>query len=111
MSYVCLTDDDIALISCGGTDFIDNRGAPLQDERMTRVKYFGPLMELTGTDEEQLEIAFPITVAKLRVTLEHYHPALAGESFRIAVDAVMRDSDTTLSAAGEIACLPAFAGG
>jgi len=106
-----MTDDDIVLISCGGGDFLDIRGAPLQDNRMTHVRYFGPLMELTGTDEEQLEIAFPITVARLRVTLEQHHPALSGEIFRIAVDAVMRDSDTTLSAAGEVACLPAFAGG
>lgn len=78
---------------------------------MTRIRYFGPLMELTGTDEEHLNITFPITVGELRGALEQQHPALATESFRIAVDAVMRDTDTTLSAAGEVACLPAFAGG
>lgn len=106
-----MTGGDSGLIRYVGGDFLDNRGTPLQDYSMTRVRYFGPLMELTGTDEEQLKITFPITVSTLRATLEQQHPALTGESFRIAVDAVMRDSDTTLSAAGEVACLPAFAGG
>ncbi len=102
---------DIDSITYNGGDFLDTRGAPLHYYCMTRIRYFGPLTELTGTNEEHLKITFPLTVGELRGALEQQHPALAAESFRIAVDAVIRDTDTTLSAAGEVACLPAFAGG
>jgi len=106
-----MTGANIAWSIYGGGDVLDNHAAPLQHYPMTRVRYFGPLTELSGTDEEQLEIAFPIIVGELRTALEQKHPALSGQSFRIAVDAVIRESNSTVAAAGEIACLAAFAGG
>lgn len=75
------------------------------------VRYFGPLLDVTGTGEENVPLPLPATVAQIEAQLHRLHPELRGHRYRIAVDETLRTSDETIDHAAEIALLPPFSGG
>ena len=75
------------------------------------VRYFGPLLDVTGSDQEQVPITLPATVAEIEAELQRLHPGLSAQCYRIAVDETLRTGGETIERAVEIALLPPFSGG
>lgn len=75
------------------------------------VRYFGPLLDVTGTGEESVSLTLPATVTQIEEQLQRLHPGLRGQRYRIAVDETFRASGETIDRAAEIALLPPFSGG
>ena len=75
------------------------------------VRYFGPLLDVTGTAEETLEIALPARVSDIERQIQRSRPGLERHRYRIAVDEAFRDGGDSIEQASEIALLPAFSGG
>ena len=75
------------------------------------VRYFGPLLDVTGTAEETLEIALPARVSDIERQIQRSRPGLERHLYRIAVDEAFRDGGDSIEQASEIALLPAFSGG
>ena len=75
------------------------------------VRYFGPLLDVTGTAEETLEIALPARVSDIERQIQRSRPGLELHYYRIAVDEAFRDRGDSIEQVREIALLPAFSGG
>ncbi len=75
------------------------------------VRYFGPLLDITGTGEEAVSLTLPATIAQIEERLQQLHPELRGQRYRIAVDETLRTAGETIDEAAEIALLPPFSGG
>jgi len=79
---------------------------------MARVLLFGPLRDLAGWREREIDIA---SLAALRSFLvdedADLGAALAGPGVQVAVDQALVRGDRDLSAASEVAFLPPMSGG
>lgn len=79
---------------------------------MARVLLFGPLRDLAGWREREIEAA---TVAELRAFLAHEDArlgaALAGKGVQVAVDQAIARGDLGLGPNSEVAFLPPMSGG
>lgn len=75
------------------------------------VRYFGPLMDITGTTGESVTLQLPDTVGGIRDQLLALRPGLQAVEYRIAVDETVREPHEQVAAAREVALLPAFSGG
>ncbi|TVR68407.1 MAG: MoaD/ThiS family protein [Spirochaetaceae bacterium] len=75
------------------------------------VRYFGPLLDVTGREGESIELELPATVARIEEEILRVHPELRQREFRIAVDETFRERDEVVEGAREVALLPAFSGG
>jgi molybdopterin converting factor small subunit len=76
------------------------------------IKYFGRIVEITGSDEDQLECSHSISIADFKRTLlSRYYPNLNNESFQIAVNQELKSEDFIINQDCELAILPPFAGG
>jgi molybdopterin synthase sulfur carrier subunit len=79
---------------------------------MARVLLFGPLRDLAGWREREVESG---TLAALRAVLaeedETLGAALDGPGVQVAVDQALVRGDVSLSAASEVAFLPPMSGG
>lgn len=78
-----------------------------------RVRYFARLREITGVDEEQLELEDDATASTLYQTLAHRHAALDGlrPHLRVAQNLEFVDWDVLLCDGDEIAFIPPVSGG
>ncbi len=76
-----------------------------------RVRYFGPLLDVTGLSEESLAVDLPATVAAMEAQIILAHPGLSEREYRVAVDETVRERDEVIGEAREIALLPPFSGG
>lgn len=76
-----------------------------------QVRYFGPLLDVTGVSRESLEVTLPDTLRGLERQIHQRWPGLAEAVYRIAVDETLCQPDETVESAREIALLPAFSGG
>lgn len=83
----------------------------LINNRMKKLKvlYFGALSELTGRQDDFLEIEG--NLHDLVDKLKSDHPGIGKKHFSIAVNQEITSGDTVLSDGDEIALLPPFAGG
>ena len=77
----------------------------------TTIRFFGPLEDLVGCSEAQVEISLPQAEASLRNAIDGRFPVLEGEFFRLAVDEEIVAEGQMISRVREISCLPPFAGG
>jgi molybdopterin converting factor small subunit len=75
------------------------------------VRYFGPLRDITSTHTETVGLTLPDSVAGIDRQIRAYRPGLESQTYRIAVDEVLRDPGEEVSSAREIALLPPFSGG
>lgn len=79
---------------------------------MARVLLFGPLRDLAGWRERDVEAG---SLKELRAVLTAEDPALGaaldGKGVQIAVDQVVVRGDTRLAASSEVAFLPPMSGG
>ena len=79
---------------------------------MARVLLFGPLRDVAGWRERQVESPF---LSALRARLAEDDPALgealARPGVQVAVDQMIVRGDTALSARAEVAFLPPMSGG
>ena len=79
---------------------------------MAKVLLFGPLRDVAGWRERQIESPF---LSALRARLSEDHPALgealAGRGVQVALDQVIVRGDAPLSAGTEVAFLPPMSGG
>jgi len=75
------------------------------------IRYFGPLLDVTGTPAETVELVLPDTVDGIENQLYGMRPGLRTMTYRVAVDETLRNRDDLIEAAREIALLPAFSGG
>jgi molybdopterin synthase sulfur carrier subunit len=79
---------------------------------MARVLLFGPLRDLAGWRERQIEAG---TVHELRAWLASEDPdlgaALGGKGVQVAVDQTVVRGDVALGPASEVAFLPPMSGG
>jgi molybdopterin synthase sulfur carrier subunit len=79
---------------------------------MARVLLFGPLRDLAGWRERQIEIG---SVTELRAVLAAEDPdlgaALGGPGVQVAVDQALVRGDARLAAGSEVAFLPPMSGG
>ena len=79
---------------------------------MARVLLFGPLSDLAGWRERQVESP---TLSALKARLGHDDSdlalALAGPGVQVALDQVIVRGDAPLNAATEVAFLPPMSGG
>ncbi|BDD09530.1 hypothetical protein FUAX_19620 [Fulvitalea axinellae] len=73
------------------------------------IRYFGMLAEVTGCDEESVDVSVK-TVRELLESLYGKYPALEGKDFQVAQNNEIVPMDSTL-ASGELALLPPFSGG
>ena len=76
-----------------------------------RVRYFGPLLDVTGLAEETMNVTLPGTVAAVEAQIILAHPGLREQQYRVAVDEILRERDEMVDKAREIALLPPFSGG
>lgn len=76
-----------------------------------RVRFFGPLLDVTGLGEETMQFSFPVQLSAVEAEILRVHPGLAGREYRIAVDESIREHREVLDDAREIALLPPFSGG
>ncbi|MFW5729422.1 MAG: MoaD/ThiS family protein [bacterium] len=77
----------------------------------TELRFFGPLIEVVGAERTTVDFSGPVTASELRTRLYELYPRLEGEFFSIAVDSRLLQEGEVVNRAGEIALLPAFAGG
>ncbi len=77
----------------------------------TEIRFFGPLVELVDAERAVVDLGDPVTASELRARLFELYPDLEGAFFSIAVDARLLQDGDVVNSAGEIALLPAFAGG
>ena len=75
------------------------------------VRYFGPLVDVTGIGRETVEFTLPASVAEIGRQLHIKWPGLAAHSYRLAIDETLCNDGQTIEHAREIALLPAFSGG
>lgn len=79
---------------------------------MARVLLFGPLRDLAGWREREIEAP---DVATLRALIANDDPALgealAGKGVQVAVDQAIVRADTALGPRSEVAFLPPMSGG
>lgn len=75
------------------------------------LKYFGRIAEITGLDEESLECELSLSVKALEGKLIRRWSALEKESFKIAVNQQLVNTDFEIKTSCEVAVLPPFAGG
>lgn len=75
------------------------------------IKFFGRLQESTEVAEAALDLADGCTVAQLVDHLVHHYPALAGQSFQVAVNRRVAPQERVLEVGDEVAALPPFSGG
>ncbi|MET0790524.1 MAG: molybdopterin converting factor subunit 1 [Polyangiaceae bacterium] len=81
---------------------------------MVQVLYFAALRDLTGLNEEHLELPAQVdTVRDFLLYIESVRPALAGKlaSVRVALDEAFANDSEALSGAQVIAMIPPVAGG
>ncbi len=85
----------------------------MSDQGLTgvRIRYFGPLLDVTGTPQETVSLRLPDTVAGVNRQLWQHRPGLAGVDYRLAVDETLREGEEAVATAREIALLPPFSGG
>ena len=76
-----------------------------------QIRYFGPLLDVTGREGESVELGLPMTVARIEEEILRLHPGLRGREFRVAVDETFRKREDVIDEAREVALLPAFSGG
>lgn len=74
-----------------------------------QVLLFASLAEVVGS--RALEVEAPATVGDLVTLLNSGWPALAGQSYRVAVDQTYAGLDQSLSGAEEVALIPPVSGG
>lgn len=87
------------------------RNEPRAPALPVTVRYFGPLLDVTGLPEETVELVLPDTVEGIETQLFRDRPGLRTMTYRIAVDETLRNRDDRIETAREIALLPAFSGG
>lgn len=78
-----------------------------------QVKLFATLKDRAGTNQVEIELDAPATVASLRTALGDRYPALAS-ALPISIVSVNRefsDPDTEIKAGDEIALFPPVSGG
>ena len=83
-------------------------------EQIIQVRYFAGLRELSGTDNEEIEISGSINLDDFIEKIKIRHPELANELGTTAVSVNMDVADpasTTLKPGDEVAFLPPFGGG
>lgn len=77
----------------------------------TTIHYFGMLAERAGLACERISAARGGTLADLRAHVLQRHPALAGHTFRMALNRKLADDHSPWHPGDEVALLPPFAGG
>lgn len=77
---------------------------------IVEVKYFGKLIEVTGCQNEKLELAAG-DLTHLKQVVFQKHPALEKEEFTVAVNKNIVNDNCAIEPNYEIALLPPFAGG
>lgn len=81
---------------------------------MARVLLFGPLRDLAGWRERDLDPP-PVSIAELKLRLSaedaRLGEALAGPGVQVALDQQIVRGDAALSASSEVAFLPPMSGG
>lgn len=75
------------------------------------IKFFGRLQETTSSAEHCLTLVEGTSVSGLLDELSEQYPALAGQSFKVAVNRQLAPLERCLVAGDEIALLPPFSGG
>ena len=75
----------------------------------TTIKYFGLISEITGCNEEELELT-ESSISDLLGELYQKYPLLHEKDFQVALNQEIVSRETLVSP-GEIALLPPFAGG
>lgn len=77
------------------------------------MRYFGPVRELTGKEEEELDVTEGITVAALRREIVAMYPSAGAlaPSCRCAVDMRYAADDEAIPSGAEVAFIPPVAGG
>lgn len=79
---------------------------------MARVLLFGPLRDLAGWRERQIESPFLSTLrARLTADDPDLGAALAGAGVQVALDQLIVRGDAPLNGATEVAFLPPMSGG
>lgn len=76
-----------------------------------KVKYFGRIAEITGTDTEDWEVNETLPIAVLDEQFKAKYPLLHFESYQIAQNQQFNGPDTAVQNSDEIALLPPFGGG
>jgi sulfur-carrier protein len=74
-----------------------------------KVLFFGVLSEVTGTNFKHYSMVK--TIADLMLEIKNEFPEVAHYSFRISLNSVLIENDTSLKDGDEVALLPPFAGG
>lgn len=75
------------------------------------INFFGRLQETTGAASQRLDLAEGTTVGQLLDQLIQHHPALAEQSFQVAVNRRVAPQERVLEVGDEVAALPPFSGG
>lgn len=75
------------------------------------IKYFGKLAELTGVEEEQLEMTAAATVRSVIENIETRYDKILNSQYRVAVNLELVDDEQEVHDNDEVALLPPFAGG
>ncbi len=75
------------------------------------IKFFGRLQEAIGDTAVHLDLPDGATVAMLVDQLLAQCPALAAQSFKVAVNRQMAPLEQVLVVGDEVAALPPFSGG
>ena len=82
---------------------------------MIKVLFFGQLKEQLGVAHTAVSVAHDMTVAQLLVKIieaqPHWAQDLNHKTILVAVDHVMAQSDTLVSASSEVAFFPPVTGG
>ena len=81
-----------------------------KDKMIVQVKYFGRIAELTGKNQEAVDLVDANSTVLLQLLNKQY-PTLDTEVFHLAVDQKLVNSEIGLNEQSEIALLPPFAGG
>lgn len=76
-----------------------------------RVLLFAGLKESCGGATLEVEATAPLTVSELRAAAERACPALAGRTFRVAVDSSYAQDADSVPEGAEVAFLPPVSGG
>lgn len=80
--------------------------------RTVKIAVFGPLTEVVGAGELEVELTLPASAARLDAELRRRRPELDGRRYQIAADErIVRGEEVIHADVGEIALLPPFAGG
>ncbi len=76
-----------------------------------RIRFFASLTELVGSEEKELLIQSPATIAQVESLLLEEYPALQERTFRWAKNHEFVEGDVEVVDGDELACIPPVSGG